>query len=53
VCEEVAVLISAGVHQLNKPHASLDQPACQQAIAGELAVAIRVQSRLRFVLDVD
>jgi hypothetical protein len=35
---QVAVLVPAAVHELHEPHAALDHPPRQQAVAGESAV---------------
>ena len=43
--EQVAVLVPAGVHELHEPHAPLEQPAGDQAVVGERALAAGRRAR--------
>ena len=54
---QVAVLVPAGVHELDEPHAALGQPAGHQAVVGERALplhvgAVHVEDVLRLVREV-
>ena len=42
---QAAVLVPAAVHELDEPHAALDHPPGEQAVAGEAAVDRAVSSR--------